>query len=72
MKKVVKALSGRKALYVVMVLALIGTVLDIVTSIRMNTRIDWAGCGAVWVALWAWAVSLENQEKKEKKETETV
>ena len=43
MKQFIQAISGKKALYVVMVLAVIATVLEIVTSIRNGTNTDWQG-----------------------------
>ena len=43
MKKFIQAISGKKALYVVIALAAIATVLEIVTSIRNGTYTDWRG-----------------------------
>ena len=65
MKKFVNAISGKKAMMIVMVLAAIGTVMEIVTSIRLSTVPDYMGIGSVWVALAAWNVALENMKKKE-------
>lgn len=65
MKKFVNAISGKKAMMVVMVLAVIGTVMEIITSVRLSTVPDYMGMGAVWVALAAWAAALESSKKKE-------
>ena len=64
MKKLIRVLSGKKALYVVMALAAIASVLEIVTSIRNGTNIDWAGMSVCWVAICGWAICLEPKEKK--------
>ncbi|MCR4961011.1 MAG: hypothetical protein K6A74_06120 [Lachnospiraceae bacterium] len=64
MKKLVNALTGKTAMMVVMVLAAIGTVLDIVTAFRLSTTPDYMGMCAVWVALAAWAAALESSKKK--------
>ena len=66
-KKLVKALSGKKALYIVIALAAIASVLEIVTSIRNGTNTDWPGMAVCWVAVCGWAVCLAEQEKKAKK-----
>jgi|P1105metagenome_2_1110788.scaffolds.fasta_scaffold22913_2 bacteriorhodopsin len=65
MKKFFKVISGKKAWYVVLILQVIATVLEIVTAIRTEGyRIDYYGMGLVWVCLACWAVSIENREKK--------
>ena len=67
MKKVVKALSGKKARYVMIVFAAAASILEIVTSVRNGTRIDWIGMAVYWSAICCWAVCLEGQEKAAKK-----
>ena len=64
MKNIVSVLSGKKALYVVMALAVIASVLEVVTSVRNGTRIDWQGMAIYWVAIAGWAVCLGEKEKK--------
>ena len=68
MKKVVKALSGKKALYVIIVIAAVASILEIVTSIRNGTRTDWIGMAVYWSAICCWAVCLGEQEKVENRE----
>ena len=67
MKKAIKALSGKKSLYVVIVLAAIASVLEIVTSVRTKTRIDWQGMTICWVAICGWAVCLAERKEDPKK-----
>ena len=62
MKKIIHALSGKKALYVVTALAAIATVFEIVTSIRNGSKTDWTGMAVLWVAICGWAACLK--EKK--------
>ncbi len=64
--KILKAISGKKALYVVMVLAVLASVMEIVTSLKNGTNIDWQGMTVYWVAIAGWAACLSEQEKKSK------
>ncbi len=67
MKKILKAISGKKALYVMMILAGIGIALDIITAIRVDGyRCDFTAWGILCACITCWAVSLEEKEKKEK------
>ena len=66
MKDLIRALSGKTALYIVMALAAVSSVLEIVTAVRNGTSIDWPGMSILWVALSGWAVCLESSEKKNK------
>ena len=71
MKKFLKAISGKKALYVIMALTAVGIVLEIVTAIRVDGyRIDYAGMGAVCICIACWAACLENRENKTSAEEE--
>ncbi len=63
MKQFIQAISGKKALYVVMALAVIATVLEIVTSIRNGTNTDWQGMAVYWVAIAGWAACLAEKKK---------
>lgn len=63
MKNFIKAISSKKAMYVMLVLALIGAVLQIITSIRLGTKIPYTAMGLVFCNLAIWADSLEKKEK---------
>ena len=63
MKQFIRAISGKKALYVVIVLAAIATVLEIVTSVRKGTNTDWQGMIVCWVAIAGWAACLAEKKK---------
>ena len=49
------------------VLAVIASVLEIVTSIRNGTRIDWQGMAIYWAAICGWA-ACQTERKKNTKE----
>lgn len=68
MKKLVRALSGKKALYVVMAIAAVASVLEIVTSVRNGTRTDWQGMAIYWVAICGWAACLAKKDKPAEKD----
>ncbi len=71
MKKFLKAISGKKALFVVMALVIVGIVLEIITAIRVeNYRIDYSGICSVCVCITCWAACLESREKKTSTEEE--
>ena len=71
MKKFLKVISSKKALYVIMILAAIGNILEIVTAFRVEGyRIDYYGFGIVWACIACWAASISTKEKKEKEENE--
>ncbi len=63
MKNILKALSGKKSLYICMTLAAIATVMEIVTAIRTGVTPNYQGMGLYWFALWAWATAIEEQKK---------
>lgn len=65
MKNFIKAISGHKALCVCIVLTIAATVLELVASIRLeNYSFDYRGLGIVWTCIAAWAVCVEEKEKK--------
>ena len=66
MKDLIRALSGKTALYIVMALAAVSSVLEIVTAVRNGTSVDWPGMAILWAALCGWAVCLESTGKKNK------
>ena len=61
MKNILKAISGKKSLYIFMTLAAIATVMEIMTAIRTGTAPDYQGMGIYWFALWAWAEAIKEQ-----------
>ena len=65
MKKLVNALTGKKAMYTVLALTIIGSVLEIVTAIRMDGAysIDWTAQGIIYCVIAVWAAGLEMKEK---------
>lgn len=64
MKNFIKAISGKKAMYVVLVLACIASVLEVITSIRLGTRISFTPMGLIFCNLAIWADSLDKKEKE--------
>ena len=67
MKKVLKAISGKKALYIIMALTAIGMVLEIIMAIRVDGyRFDFTGFGILCACITCWAVSIEENEKRKK------
>lgn len=63
MKKFMKAISGKTALIIITTLAIICTILEIVTSIRQGTKIDWAPMAATYAAIACWASALATGKK---------
>lgn len=66
MKTFIKAITGKKAMLTMLVLVCICSVLEVITSIRMGTRIAFTPIGLIFCNLAIWADSLEKKEKKEK------
>ena len=65
MKNVIKALSGKKALFAAIVLVIVGSVLEITTSIRTGVTPDYQGMAVYWIALGAWSSAIGcGQDKK--------
>ena len=64
MKKLQKALTGKKALHTMLGVTIVCTILDIATSIRIGSKIDFGAMGIIYTALTAWALALEKEEKK--------
>ena len=58
MKKFIQAVSGKKAMYVALILVSICTVLDILTSIRLGTKPDFTQITVIYCVIAAWAVCL--------------
>lgn len=65
MKNILKALSGKKALMVLLTASIVGSVLEIVTCVRMGTRIDFLSMTVLFTLITVWAVELEKKENKE-------
>ena len=61
MKKFIRVITGKKAMIVVLTLALIISVLNIVDSIRNNNAIDFALLGGMFAAIAVWADSLNKK-----------
>ncbi len=70
MKKFLNAISGRTALIVFIVIAAVCSVLEIVTSVKNNANIDFAGLATIWVAIAGWAACLTSSKKKEDEKKE--
>lgn len=68
MKKFLKAISGKTALYIVTGLAIVCVVLSIVDAIREGHTIDYFGIGVVFVAITGWASAISAEEKKNKED----
>ena len=62
MKNFIKAISGKKAMYVMLVLAIICSVLEVITSLRLGTRIAFTPMALVFCNLAIWADSLKKKE----------
>lgn len=67
MKKFLKAISGEKAMLIVLTILTICSVLDVITAVRMGTTIDYIPIGFLYCMMAIWAECLE--EKKNKKDS---
>ena len=67
MRNFIRAISGHKALCICIVLTIAATILELVTSIRLeNYTFDYRSLGIVWTSVAAWAMCTEEKEKKSK------
>ncbi len=64
MKKIINALTGRKALKVFTVILGICSILDVFTSFRLGNPINFEGLFIVWLGAFAWEMALNCQDKK--------
>lgn len=65
MKNLVNALTGKKAMYIVLAITVICTILEIVTSIRIASyKVDWFAMGIIYSVITIWATCLEKKENK--------
>ena len=66
MKNITRALTGKKAMYVVLVVAIICTVMEVVTAIRIGSayKIDYLAIVAIFSAITAWASSLNKKDEE--------
>lgn len=58
MKKFIQAVSGKKAMYVTLILVSICAVLDVLTSVRLGTKPDFTPITVIYCVIAAWAVCL--------------
>lgn len=70
MKKLVNALTGKKAMIIALAAAVIFTVLDVIAAFRMGTKIDFVPMAATFAVIAAWAEVLAARDKKNKKNGE--
>ena len=63
MKNITRALTGKKALVLFTVILTICTVLDIATSIRIGTKIDFLTYGILYSVVTVWASEISKKEK---------
>lgn len=64
MKNFFKAISGKKALVTVLIIAIISSVLEIVTAFRQGTFVDLKSMSSVYAMITIWAVTLIDKDKK--------
>lgn len=64
MKKFLQAISGKTALVIFLIIVVIGTILDIVTSMRMGTKFNYYANGIIYCLIAIWADSLKKKEDK--------
>ena len=63
MKKFIQAVSGKKAMYIALILVSICAVLDVLISVRLGTKPDFTPITVIYcvIAAWAaWAVCLSD------------
>lgn len=67
MKNVINTLTGKKAMYTVLTVAIIGTVMEIVTAIRIGSayKIDFMAIAVIFTAITVWASSLNKKNAPE-------
>lgn len=64
MKNLVNALTGKKALTFVTIAAVLFTILEVATDIRLGVKIDFVPMIAIFTAITAWAAALANRKNK--------
>lgn len=64
MKNLVKALSDKKTMYVAYVIITICTMLDVIASYRMGTKLDILPIGVLYSLLAVWGSSFEKKDEK--------
>lgn len=60
MKKFIQAVSGKKAMYVTLILVSICAVLDVLISVRLGTKPDFTPIAVIYCVIAAWAVCLSD------------
>lgn len=60
MKKFIQAVSGKKAMYVTLILVSICAVLDVLISVRLGTKPDFTPITVIYCVIAAWAVCLSD------------
>ena len=68
MKNFIKAILGKKALVIMLVLVSVVAVLDVMTSIRLGIKVDYATIGIIYSAIAIWADGLSKKETPNEKE----
>lgn len=58
MKKFIQAVSGKKAMYIALILVSICAALDVFTSVRLGTKPDFTPITVIYCVIAAWAVCL--------------
>lgn len=64
MKKIINALTGKKAMIGCLAVVTVCEVLDVITAVRMGTKIDFATAGILYSILTVWAASLTVKTNK--------
>lgn len=64
MKNFINKITGKKALTIVTIIACICAVLEIATSIRTGSKIDFFFMGGIFTAITVWACEVEKKEKE--------
>lgn len=62
MKNIISALTGKKAMYTVLIIVTAGMVLDIAASFRQGTSVDFAPLTAIYASIAVWAAELESKK----------
>lgn len=60
MKKFIQAVSGKKAMYIALILVSICAVLDVLISVRLGTKPDFTPITVIYCVIAAWAVCLSD------------
>lgn len=64
MKKLINALTGKKAMIGCLAVVTVCEVMEVITAVRLGTKIDFATAGVLYSVLTVWAACLTVKTNK--------